>query len=711
MKMKISKKIVSIATLLLMLILSLNIVICSEPASNSITCPEDKPIYKSTTGQCILEGCTVNDFSKGTCVVTNGVVKQQLLGDFLYATESGSPIYSSFGRNSDGDIYFESSLGTPYSQKKIFTIKRDGREYIDGIRRNVINLDSNLYSTNSVGDIVKINVHKCYLKLSNSEAIEMYDFDDKKYTSAKFEDIFGNKVQSVKNTLINTKVENTFVYANITTGNYLIIQKFKVVSNEASNCIQIIKILKENVKTIPKDSRRCMNTTYQYIECLDMDEDQNYVVRVYDPDLNFLKEFPIEKNNASAEKAIHTYHEIVWLKGEISILIYYTDTSDKDAKPFLALKKLTVSNKVPSLNQINSYLKKDKVYGNLNYKFSDTENSLAIFNDYYFALSSFTETTKTSNRHLIVTLFNIFNDDKTIDTHYFDIPIKDLYNIEYQNGLQAFGYKNAYGVQMNYIQNGEHRSGFIVFGYANTTDPEPINRLFDFYSSYTIKIRDYYKGIENNLFCYVFVNIQVTQVPSTTYFTVKTKNGKSVSKGTILTLDDEITITKRSSSTTIPKGRYVLGLAPYLNENDYPGFVECSLDVEMFGEIIPTDWYPDEYYGRTIEFKFTAGIDCFENCESCNEKGLSLDDQKCNECKNGFYFVENTKNCFGEPPDGYYFNREKYVYSKCYKTCKACSKINEGNIHNCLVCKENYLFYRHTNCLDCKYNNKYVNYE
>ena len=46
----------------------------------------------------------------------------------------------------------------------------------------------------------------------------------------------------------------------------------------------------------------------------------------------------------------------------------------------------------------------------------------------------------------------------------------------------------------------------------------------------------------------------------------------------------------------------------------------------MFGEIVPTEWLPDEYYGRTIEFKFTAGIDCFENCETCSEKGLSLDD-------------------------------------------------------------------------------------
>ena len=63
-------------------------------------------------------------------------------------------------------------------------------------------------------------------------------------------------------------------------------------------------------------------------------------------------------------------------------------------------------------------------------------------------------------------------------------PLRGLYDIKYESGLQAFGYKNAYGVQMNYLQDNSHRSGFIVFGYANTTDPAPINRLFDYYDCY-----------------------------------------------------------------------------------------------------------------------------------------------------------------------------------------------------------------------------------
>ena len=660
-----SKKRDFMSFMLLLLFLCFNIPIClGEDAQTK--CPKDKPVLKTATNECVLEFCTEEEYSKNICAITNPFIKQQLLGEFLYSIESSSPIYSSYGRNSDGDIFFESSLGNPYSQKKIFTLKSDGREYIDGIRKNIINMDSNLYSTNGIGAIVEINGHKCYLKLSNYESIEMYDFDDKKYTSAKLEDIFGYKVQSTKNSLLITSQYNTFIYAYITTGNYLIMQKFKVVSNDASNCIQIIKTLKEEVKTIPKDSRRCMITIKQYIECLDMDENQMYVVRVYDSNLNFLKQFELEKNNAPTDKAFSLYHETVWLKDEVGIFIYFTDTSDNNAKPILVLKKLIASSKSVSLVNLNNYLKRDIVFGNVRFIFSDTENSLAIFNSYYFGLSSFTN----DKRHLFVALLNIFNDDKTIDTHYFKVPLMDLYNINYKSGLQAFGYKNAYGVQLNYLQNNEYRSGFIVFGYANTTDPEPVNRLFDQYTSYKIKIRDYYKGIENNIFCYVFVNIQVTEIPNNRYIYVKNKAGKIISKGAKLTLDEELTITKVSTNTIIPKGRYILKLVPFLNEADYNGFVECSFEVEMFGEEIPTEWYSDEYYGRTIEFKFTSGIDCFENCETCTNKGLSLDDQKCDTCKNGFYFAENTKNCFGQPPDGYYFNRDKKIYSKCYENCK-----------------------------------------
>jgi hypothetical protein len=134
------------------------------------------------------------------------------------------------GTNDEGNIFFESSLGTPYSTKKLFKFKNDGREYIDGIKRNIINLGNNMFSKFGTGAVVTINQHKCYMKFASNESLEFYDFDDKKYTFANLkEKLGGYEIKSEKNTLIRTNVENTFIYAYISNENALMMQKFKIV--------------------------------------------------------------------------------------------------------------------------------------------------------------------------------------------------------------------------------------------------------------------------------------------------------------------------------------------------------------------------------------------------------------------------------------------------------------------------------------------------
>ena len=103
--------------------------------------------------------------------------------------------------------------------------------------------------------------------------------------------------------------------------------------------------------------------------------------------------------------------------------------------------------------------------------------------------------------------------------------------------------------------------------------------------------------------------------------------------------------------------------------------------------------------------------ECYKNCKTCKIKGNNLNEQKCETCVEGFYFMENTNNCFEESPEGYFFNEEKEKYSKCYDNCKKCTTIKVGNKQNCLSCNDKFLLYNNTNCLDCKYNGKYVNYE
>ena len=149
---------------------------------NCKECPREKPILNLLTSDCVMDYCTEDEFSNQKCYVSNQIIKKQWINQFLYETEISSPIYSSMGTNDEGDVFFESSLGTPYSSKTLFTLKNDGREYLDGFKKNTIDLGNSMYSKCGNGAIVTINKHKCYMKLSYNESLEMYDFDDKKYT-------------------------------------------------------------------------------------------------------------------------------------------------------------------------------------------------------------------------------------------------------------------------------------------------------------------------------------------------------------------------------------------------------------------------------------------------------------------------------------------------------------------------------------------------
>jgi len=50
------------------------------------------------------------------------------------------------------------------------------------------------------------------------------------------------------------------------------------------------------------------------------------------------------------------------------------------------------------------------------------------------------------------------------------------------------------------------------------------------------------------------------------------------------------------------------------------------------------------------------------------------------------------------------------VLAKCYDLCETCDKSKEGDKSHCLSCHANYLLYQSTNCLSCKSNGIYADY-
>ena len=89
----------------------------------------------------------------------------------------------------------------------------------------------------------------------------------------------------------------------------------------------------------------------------------------------------------------------------------------------------------------------------------------------------------------------------------------------------------------------------------------------------------------------------------------------------MIALNEEIKITFTGDKDEIPRGTYTVGFTPYLLEaKEYEDFYECATDIDIFGELVPTIWNSDEYYGRISHFSFTVG-DCFQNFKSCLTKG------------------------------------------------------------------------------------------
>ena len=97
-------------------------------------------------------------------------------------------------------------------------------------------------------------------------------------------------------------------------------------------------------------------------------------------------------------------------------------------------------------------------------------------------------------------------------------------------------------------------------------------------------------------------------------------------------------------------------------------------------------------------FKDDTFFPCDENCLTCS-KGKNETSNNCLSCDFEYkklYLVEDLNNCEYSNYSGYYLDKEKLILKKCYNSCKSClgaleinNHINEEN-HNCIECNDNF---------------------
>ena len=99
---------------------------------------------------------------------------------------------------------------------------------------------------------------------------------------------------------------------------------------------------------------------------------------------------------------------------------------------------------------------------------------------------------------------------------------------------------------------------------------------------------------------------------------------------------------------------------------------------------------------------------CYDSCQKCNDIESNETSHQCLECKDGFYFIENTNNCMTieemENSNHYYFDNINKTFKSCFESCKECYfKVPNNDSHQCLECKDDFYFIENTNnCMTIK---------
>ena len=93
---------------------------------------------------------------------------------------------------------------------------------------------------------------------------------------------------------------------------------------------------------------------------------------------------------------------------------------------------------------------------------------------------------------------------------------------------------------------------------------------------------------------------------------------------------------------------------------------------------------------------------CYDSCLECKDTDPNETYHQCLNCKKDYYFIENTNNCMTinqmKDNHSYYFDNSTKLFKPCYDSCKKYNVIEPNeNSHQCLECKDDFYFIENTN--------------
>ena len=699
-------------------------------------CPRDRPILKKKT-DCTDEYCSDFEFKEKNCIIANLVIKEQWLNQFhnfgyidvsyvsadigindevfllAQSQQKGNKdkYLFAFDKNGEG-LFYNKTNDTFYSFKKL---EFNYDEYVDSVKyvKDFKNNEEYLLSTQFEENMFIFNFsqEKTFSKNITFDSYAystdtIFQIDDDTYTY--FTDF------------INCE------YDDPSDNCYIDLRKFIIENMD----IKIIKEVKGNFTISSKNKLTCLFTEYDFVQCtytlqekIDSKYIYNHVIGFYDEEnFDFLGSFVLKENfNTNA-----FFDSMISLKEKENVFVIAYSSSDNGIT--VLLKKIGYNvdfseivmddyiDEIPyiNLNDNNLYLFKGaKSDRNSLYKLEDDKFSVLVNN---FKNSLYSSSSQANG--IVIFIFNIYNNNKNINVRHYTINFK-MYNTFVEGDIRPYLLNGFFGIVIELtspLDRTLSRSSFFTFGYVNSTSVG-IDKTFiekGATESKILKINEYISGIENNLFGYIFLGIKILELPDENksgYF-IFANNQTKIKVEDIVDINTELKFVVKANPE---EDVYQIVFAGIVQEPDYNTMNKFSEKLESYptdNKVSDEEFYnPKIIMGKKVKYSFSIGEKkiCYERCEICKEFSENEDDQKCLECKAGYYFKEGSNNCYDKINEHYYFNEDTQEFCPCYSNCLTCNKKEKNSTYmNCLTCENDLNYYsKSTNCLKC---NKYINY-
>ena len=696
-------------------------------------CPKEKPILKQNKCQNIY--CTDREFERGTCEIYNKYVKTQWFNNF-HIFDNDLSSYVNYDINDKGELFLMAQREDTSTFKKYvygFDSKGRGILYDKDKKKNVAfkTFSSKFSGYTMKVKYIEIDNQRYILNMLRDKVIYLINIDTDEVISNPF-----NYTAFSSNSILTLDEEThnylfDFIYCEDEELEdcFLGLANYRVLDED----IFILEETNDDDDPIPVDYDTklcCFINDEELIQCTyslneDLDDFNEYMLGIFDPEtLALFQDYTLDPKimvNPPFDAMIQLTDNAFVIAysidpNEIEVSFYTLDYSEVEEEYFL-------NDYLDGITEI--VINGDRVY---NFEGGSCfRNGLFRLNDEEFVMlvNEYTGAEANLNTAIIIYTFRIYNHNKNVLVREYKIDFK-LYNMFVEGDLIGYKLGDHLGLLAEVTSPTEKylsRAVFLTFGYINATDDVDVEvgTRNIITNNVKIKVGNYIKDIENNLFGYTFEGVKILSLPVESkagYFTISNNNDKKVRLNDIIDIDSELSFVKSSSAV---EGEYSFSFAGVAKEPTFKeqnNYANKVINYPTIDEISETYFNEQRtFVGKEFKYFFRIGEkkedppkqNCYQNCETCENYSEEENDQNCLTCRLGFFFQEGTKNCYRLRPNRTYFDEEKQIWAPCHKNCLTCSGKAIVDQFNCLTCESGAKFYPETkNCLKCP---TFVNYE